>query len=244
MNVFVFAWMCVYSHSNIRLWDSLGPVVLSRWLLCVFVCVWWYFDMGLAHCARVSKAPQAQRFLAHLYDPIMTGKLDTGEYIPLTGSLGRGTRLHKHTAPAIPVTGSGGVTSAQTHRFSHTPALQHRNSWTAYTPCSFLLKYAELHTVVVVVHTLTHTQTYICIHLCTHPHPRTALMKTPIAERTVIWLARRKHYTSTFRHMACGPTDGHTHMVLVASAASHGRKAQCFPLIPLQITVHSTQSTA
>ncbi|KAI9535549.1 hypothetical protein NQZ68_003103 [Dissostichus eleginoides] len=36
-------------------------------------------------------------------------------------------------------------------------------------------------------------------------------------------------------------TDGHTHMVLVASAASHGRKALCSPLIRLQITEHSTQ---
>lgn len=87
---------------------------------------------------------------------------------------------------------------------------------------------------------------YICryTHPCTHLHPRTALMNTPIAERTVRWLAQRKHYTSTFRHMACGPTDGHTHMVLVASAASHGRKALRSPLIRLQITEHSTESTA
>lgn len=57
-------------------------------------------------------------------------------------------------------------------------------------------------------------------------------------------LAHRKHYTSTFRHMACGPTDGHTHMVLVDPAASHGRQARRSPLIRLQITEHSTQSTA
>lgn len=57
-------------------------------------------------------------------------------------------------------------------------------------------------------------------------------------------LAHRKHYTSTFRHMACGPTDGHTHMVLVDPAASHGREARRSPLIRLQITEHSTQSTA
>lgn len=76
------------------------------------------------------------------------------------------------------------------------------------------------------------------------PTPRTELMKTLIAERTARSLAQRKHYTCTFRHMACGPTDGHTHMVLVAPAASHGRKALCSPLIELQITEHSTQSTA
>lgn len=82
--IFLCFDVCVHSHGNTRLWGSLGPAVLSRWLLCVFVrvCVY-YFDMELAYCARVSEAPWAQRFLAHLYDPIMTGKVDTGEDIPL-----------------------------------------------------------------------------------------------------------------------------------------------------------------
>jgi len=73
--------------------------------------------MGLAYCARVSKTPQAHRFLAHLYDPVMTGKLDTGEDIPLPSSLKSVTRLHKHPSP---VTDSGEI-----HRASHTPAPYH-----------------------------------------------------------------------------------------------------------------------
>lgn len=35
------------------------------------------------------EAPSAERFLAHLCDPIMTRKLDTGEDIPLPSSKGR-----------------------------------------------------------------------------------------------------------------------------------------------------------
>lgn len=82
------------------------------------------------------------------------------------------------------------------------------------------------------------------MHADTHPNPRTAAKKPEIAEQTARRLAHRTHYTSTFRRMACGPTDGHTHMVLVDSAASHGRKALCSPLIRFQIEEHSTQSTA
>lgn len=53
--------------------------------------------MGSAYCVRVSEAPQAQRFSGHLYDPIMTGKLDTGEDIPLPSSSGSYKAAQTHS---------------------------------------------------------------------------------------------------------------------------------------------------
>lgn len=80
-----------------------------------------------------------------------------------------------------------------------------------------------------------------------HSNLRTAPRRTGTAEQTRRRLAQRKHYTCTFRHMACpsvGPSDGHTHMAPVVSAASHGRKAPFLPLIKLQNAEHGTQSAA
>lgn len=239
MHCCVSYFVCVSPHSTTRFEPSSTFQVVAL-CFCACMSVWvlgrWYFDMWAVYCARVSVAPSAQRFLAHLCDPIMTGKLDTGEDIPLASSSGCVTRLHKHAAPAIPVTWSGGVMTAQTLPTSHSPAL-----WDLHieSPARYKLLTVEFKP--------KSTEVQMYEHVFTHPYTpltRTALMNTLITERTGKWLAQGKHYTSTFRHMACGPTDGHTHMVLVASAASHGRKALSSPLIRLQISEHSTQSTA
>lgn len=144
----------------------------------------------------------------------------------------------------------GGYSSAQQLRENNKAAQIHSSCTSSKSVCwGYIDTFPHFCTLQKVIHstdhfplayTVTHT---LYVHPCT-PHPRATLMKTPIAEWTVRWLAQRKHYTSTFRHMACGPTDGRTHMVLVASAASHGRKAQCSPLIRLQNAVQSTPSTA
>lgn len=202
--------------------------------------VWWYFDTNLAHCKSKQGSPATVLLGTSQWSHHDRETWHWGVY-STAGELREGNKAAQtlsscHSSNRV----WWGYVCTNLKAFSHSCArtLQHRTSWTV-SHCSFLLKYAKLH-----IYILTHTHIHaVHIQSCTHRHSRTALMKTPIADRTARWLAQRKHYTSTFRHMACGPTDGHTHMVLVASAASHGRKAQCLPLIRLQITVHSTQST-
>lgn len=213
----VYAWLCVYLHNNTKLWGSMGMTVLSRWLHCVCVCVLWYSDMGLASCARVSKAPQAQGFLAHLYDPVMTGKLDTGEDIPLASSLGSVTRLHKHPGPIAPET-----ESVEIHYASHTSA-----------PCR-LNRDTQLYK----------TMCRLCKQSLAHPCARTYPN-----ERSHYWSGRWDDWqTESITPALSGiwhvdPLMG-THIwcwwLLLLRMGGTLR----LPLIRLQITEHSTQSTA
>lgn len=177
------------------------------------VCVCWYFDVALVRCMKVSKTPWGSVPLGTTLRSRHDG--ETRHWGGYSTGQQLEERLHKHAAPTGPAS-----ESFEIHTTSH-------------------ISKPKLN--------LMHTSTQNCTQCCVHPEKHTqtltcfVLTNSPIAERTARWLARRKHYTSTFRHMARRPTDGHTHMVLVASAASH---ALCSPLIRLQIPEQSTQSTA
>lgn len=104
---------------------------------CVHAVTLWYV---LVYYATVSEAPKAVRFLAHLYDPIMTGKLDTGENIPAPGvEFGSATRLQNHAAPCSSdaATGFTEAMPLPAHQLQHTCTL---------SPPRKLTQYARPHT--------------------------------------------------------------------------------------------------